>query len=549
MLISLALSGCSDGDGKSGQSPFASSTETVEGVFIDSTVAGLSYRTETQSGMTDADGTFLYVEGETITFSIGRIVIGDTIAGSLLTPIDLVNGAENETDPAVTNICRLIQSLDSDCDPENGITITDRIRDELFDITVDFDQPPEEFGNSYEIGALFARLNAVGAFEDGRTGVLRSAEMARDHMRISLRDTWKKTKTEADNDGDGTIDVINYFTYDSMGRIIKKETDTDLDDISNRTQHTEYDSRGNLTKAYLDDNGDGFPENTDIFRYDDHDNLIRVESDLDGDGATDYLSIRTYDSRHHLIGVKRDDNADGRVDSTKKYTRDTTGNLLKIERDNDADGHVDYAVMYSYDAEGNRTEVVKDAGADETEDAVTTFQYENGKLTVESRDNDGDGKIDFSIHSSYDPAGHLILEDWDQNGDGVAELSYTYLYDATGRHIKTCRKDLTSGITDTLLIREPAGNGYRITISLVHSGNELPNPVFIMLFDNHDNLIRIQLDSEGDGEIDDIETHHWAQWVSKGFNTHDWSIPPRTVIDESHTGTTIKLSPFESPFN
>jgi hypothetical protein len=114
-------------------------TETTStGVFIDSPVAGLHYSTATQSGTTNSLGEYDYLTGETVTFSIGGILLGSTLAGPVVTPLSLVAGATSANNPQVTNIVRLLLSLDSDNDPNNGITITNDVVAAADGLTVDF---------------------------------------------------------------------------------------------------------------------------------------------------------------------------------------------------------------------------------------------------------------------------------------------------------------------------------------------------------------------------------------------------------------------------
>ena len=128
----LLLNACGGGGGNS-------TTETVStGVFIDSPVEGLQYETATQSGTTNSLGEFDYLPGETITFSIGGILLGSTTAGPVVTPLSLVPGATSATNPVVTNIVRLLLSLDSDGDPDNGITISSDVTTAANDLAVDF---------------------------------------------------------------------------------------------------------------------------------------------------------------------------------------------------------------------------------------------------------------------------------------------------------------------------------------------------------------------------------------------------------------------------
>ena len=133
LMCVLALAACGGGGGN------PPATETVStGVFIDSAVEGLHYQTATQSGTTNNLGEFDYLPGETVTFSIGVIVLGSTLAAPIVTPLSLVAGATSASDPQVTNIVRLLLSLDSDGDPANGITITGEVTTAATGLTVDF---------------------------------------------------------------------------------------------------------------------------------------------------------------------------------------------------------------------------------------------------------------------------------------------------------------------------------------------------------------------------------------------------------------------------
>jgi hypothetical protein len=134
LLTLTACGGSGGGDGTT-----ATATETVStGVFIDSAVEGLQYETATQSGTTNSLGEYDYLAGETVTFSIGGIVLGSTIAGPVVTPLSLVPDATSATNPVVTNIVRLLLSLDSDGDPDNGITISSEVTTAANDLAVDF---------------------------------------------------------------------------------------------------------------------------------------------------------------------------------------------------------------------------------------------------------------------------------------------------------------------------------------------------------------------------------------------------------------------------
>ncbi len=172
VVLSMYLAACSSGS-SGGAPPAAAAPAPVvlTGIFTDSPVEGLSYSTATQSGVTDAAGAFLYIAGETITFSIGGTVIGEPVAAtSAMTPRDLVPGAPlytttlevrsalRDSDSAeirafnrFINIIVFLQSLDEDADPTNGITIPAGIAALLNGIQIDFDLDADEFPESNDL--------------------------------------------------------------------------------------------------------------------------------------------------------------------------------------------------------------------------------------------------------------------------------------------------------------------------------------------------------------------------------------------------------------
>jgi hypothetical protein len=94
------------------------------GLFLDSAVSNIKYKTATQSGTTNALGQFNYVAGETVTFSVGAVTLPPTPAAATITPLSLANTTDmgNST---VLNLLVFLQSLDDDGIPGNGIKIPD----------------------------------------------------------------------------------------------------------------------------------------------------------------------------------------------------------------------------------------------------------------------------------------------------------------------------------------------------------------------------------------------------------------------------------------
>lgn len=137
------------------------------GVFVDAPVRGLNFRTLTQQGTTDDTGGFRYLVGETITFSIGSIALGSASARAVMTPLDLVSGAADHTDPAVTNICRLIQTLDKNGNLSDGIEIPPSVWSATWGLSVLFTVPTATFDQQPDLVTLLNTLNTNTVFTDG----------------------------------------------------------------------------------------------------------------------------------------------------------------------------------------------------------------------------------------------------------------------------------------------------------------------------------------------------------------------------------------------
>ncbi len=120
-LLSFVLSGCGGGGGGGGSSSTTTGVSTA--TFIDSPVTGVEFESATQSGVTDVNGNFTYKEGESVTFHIGNLYIGSSAPkNGKVTPLDIVN-TSNISDAKVVRILQTLQTLDSDGNPTNGITI------------------------------------------------------------------------------------------------------------------------------------------------------------------------------------------------------------------------------------------------------------------------------------------------------------------------------------------------------------------------------------------------------------------------------------------
>lgn len=188
-LAGILTAGCGGSSGNSNAAPGDNSTALLEGTFIDSPVQGLDYYSATHSGVTDEDGHFMYYEGEMMTFAIGDVVLGQATAHEVMTPMDFLDSSETPFDvthPLVTNMGRFMQSLDADGNPENGIMISQEVRNEVSGRMIDFHQNIHEFEADPHVSALFDTLNGLSMPHNGMMWGLVTIENAQQHMNEHL---------------------------------------------------------------------------------------------------------------------------------------------------------------------------------------------------------------------------------------------------------------------------------------------------------------------------------------------------------------------------
>ena len=118
LMLGLLASGCDDSD----------DGPVREGAFLDSEVAGLSYRTATLHGVTDLRGVFQYREGEWVDFSVGALELGRAEGRTVVTPRDLTIDGDHQPYHVTVNTCVFLQTLDADRNPRNGIVISEPTR-------------------------------------------------------------------------------------------------------------------------------------------------------------------------------------------------------------------------------------------------------------------------------------------------------------------------------------------------------------------------------------------------------------------------------------
>jgi len=172
-ICCLAIFGCSS-------SSTTNNSETVlTGVFLDSAVEGISYSTETLAGVTNESGEFQYISGENVTFSIGDLAFPTTSASESITPLDMASSG-SIYDDLVVNTIVLLQSLDVDADPINGITISEQAVTNAS--AIDLNVPTSDFIQNQDV------INLVANSGSSDTNIV-SAANASQHFQTTLVST------------------------------------------------------------------------------------------------------------------------------------------------------------------------------------------------------------------------------------------------------------------------------------------------------------------------------------------------------------------------
>jgi hypothetical protein len=156
-MMLAAVSGCGD-DG--GTPPPLVDNNLSDGYAVDAPIYGMSYAYALESGVTEADGKFFYEPGNDVTFSIGSIEFGTVAPVYYVSPLTWA-GAIDVTDDTATNMARLLQSIDDDGNPANGIRITAAMRTAAAGQVVDFQQDPASFAADTNVQDAVADITAA----------------------------------------------------------------------------------------------------------------------------------------------------------------------------------------------------------------------------------------------------------------------------------------------------------------------------------------------------------------------------------------------------
>ena len=442
-------SGSSSGGARSGSSSSGGTRGTgpeMTGTFLAGDVEGLYYETPSFSGLTDANGSYRYREGEDIRFALGGIELGSALAAPELNPFDLAGAAPltEEVDLRVAledhqrvdaldiaaNMMRLFMILDRDRDPSTGIDLTGWDAD-LQDFQVDL---------AYDLYAFPFRRGL---------------------------DSLPAIKSNFDIRYQLTLDAPLLYLYDALGIVIPTlvpvEENRDIEDngtIEQRLRwlYTDLGLPREVRYTLLPDETDRWQERLD-YAYDDLGRPVFVlrETDINEDGSVNffYTSERFYSDAGFLVEVLEQD---GRLveEESRRYTfRYDDGSNLDLflfEQDVNFNGEVDgiFAVESLYNDDGllRWREEETDLNANGVIERRLRFEYfynnRGQPFEVIETEDDGvslraDGIIDRrrEVEYRYGTEERLFREtvNLDDNGDGVVDRinTYEFSYRSDGR--------------------------------------------------------------------------------------------------------------------
>ncbi len=157
------------------------------GYYYDSRVSGIDYETRVgdevvATGVTGDNGDpgrFLFIEGATVSLSLGGTDLGRTAAKERVTLFDVAGITEEAIGGCdvsarlpddgsafriVHNVAALLQTLDTDVDPTGTIDISPDVAALFENVSIDFDQPWEAFRADPDLQDLLVAANDGNLF-------------------------------------------------------------------------------------------------------------------------------------------------------------------------------------------------------------------------------------------------------------------------------------------------------------------------------------------------------------------------------------------------
>ena len=348
--IMIGFLGCGGGGG----GDTASTTNT--GTFIDAPVAGLSYETSSGiKGVTDSAGHFSYNDADTVTFKLGSVTLGKSVAHSVVTPYELSTHPEY--------IAYLLQNLDSDGNLGNGI----QIPQDLPSVDVDLND-------------LTSIENALKTIKDSLKDKYTFPDISLDEAKSNLeKDTLAVAYEKIDNLNNKIFYVDRFTPFGTPIEAPYFEVKLDLD---------------NGRFGVYDPNKKEWFEGDYIEKYDDF-TLKTIDKDdpndivynrfykIDGGYLVMVVDINTKETKNDYVVLMNDLNSLEKI--TNVYTK--TSNATRVTDEKEIN-----QVFYKLDISSNGNLSTQAVFFD---NGVAKKYYEDGNLTVDVSNNYDDDEYKF----------------------------------------------------------------------------------------------------------------------------------------------------------
>ncbi|NJI11987.1 hypothetical protein [Aeromonas veronii] len=226
-LSSLALAGCGGGgdgastdNGNNSGNGGNATKPALTATFIDSAVAGLNYTCGNYSDVTNSQGQFLFNDGDTCTFKLGSIPLGETQVKkgqTLVTPYTIAE--KGDKDRAI-RIAALLQTMDGNNNPDDGIQL---VKEEVaklgntlrFDSDDAFNTSLNEALKAVQPGKTVVDTATAAAHMNASLAVINGQSVAVDKvLRNLLEESQDWQKTNVENKLREYKDILNAETGD-----------------------------------------------------------------------------------------------------------------------------------------------------------------------------------------------------------------------------------------------------------------------------------------------------------------------------------------------
>ncbi|OJS99269.1 hypothetical protein BEE62_03670 [Marinobacter nauticus] len=182
----------------------------------------------TELYLTNDNGEFQYQEGETVTFKIGQLTLGSAKGGATISPRDIASEAGS------INVARVLQTLDDDGDPTNGITISADVRSKAASVAT-----PRNIGETANLDEIESEITSLSSNKDAP---LVTADQAEAHLEETLSSISGRDVTSCSDAGAEQLSAAD-FNGLTLGLIDDEETL--LFQFRSDNKFTEYNSGDN----------------------------------------------------------------------------------------------------------------------------------------------------------------------------------------------------------------------------------------------------------------------------------------------------------------